>query len=156
MSVQAPRGNLLRVVPNQQLVAAESNAMIGRAAADEAARNAERWTLNLANYVDAEFERFRRHRDAYWGIRLQIASFMFEGRYTQKQLEAIKRFGGSDIYARLVGAKCRGASSLLRDVYLGADKPWGLQPTPEPTLPDDIMGNIAWAGRSTRRPSAIA
>ena len=39
--------------------------------------------------------------------------------------------------------KCRGATSVLRDLYLsGTEPPWDLQPTPVPTLPEDIVGAV--------------
>jgi len=38
--------------------------------------------------------------------------------------------------------KCRGASSLLRDVYLSPDRPWGLDPADDPKIPDEIMKAI--------------
>ena len=45
--------------------------------------------------------------------------------------------------ARLIAQKCRGTSSLLRDVYLGTDKPWGLEPFSDPDVPDEIVQAIA-------------
>ena len=38
--------------------------------------------------------------------------------------------------------KCRGATSLLRDVYLSGERPWGLEPTPVPQVPESISGDI--------------
>lgn len=67
---------------------------------------------------------------------------VFSGKYDSQKLAEIKRFGGSEIYARVVATKCRGATSLLRDVYLNVDKPWGLEATPDPVLPDDIMADV--------------
>lgn len=85
-----------------------------------------------------------RHRDGAsgWSDRLVAAMRVFNGQYNSTKLAEIKRFGGSDIYARLIATKCRGATSLLRDVYLNTEKPWGLKPTPDPTLPDDIAQDI--------------
>jgi len=39
--------------------------------------------------------------------------------------------------------KCRGATSLLRDVYLSPDRPWGLDPPSDPKIPDSIMASIS-------------
>jgi hypothetical protein len=66
----------------------------------------------------------------------------FNGQYSADKLMEIKKFGGSEIYARISAAKCRGASSLLRDVYLQADRPWGLDPNPDPAIPENIMASI--------------
>ena len=54
----------------------------------------------------------------------------------------IKRFGGSNVYSRLIAMKCRGTSSLLRDVYLGGDRPWGIEPAQDPEVPQEIIQAI--------------
>ena len=101
-------------------------------------------TSSLVAFIDNEFSNFMRHRDGAngWTDRLITAMRVFNGDYDGTKLAEIRRFGGSDIYARLIATKCRGATSLLRDVYLNIEKPWGLQPTPDPTLPDDIMADV--------------
>jgi hypothetical protein len=38
--------------------------------------------------------------------------------------------------------KCRGATALLRNVYMNSDRPWMLEPTSDPTIPDAIDGHI--------------
>lgn len=67
---------------------------------------------------------------------------VFNGIYEQGQLSDIRKFGGSEVYARVVGTKARGATALLRDVYFNNERPWSLRPTPNPKLPDDIAGSI--------------
>src|SRR5262249_21595289 len=37
---------------------------------------------------------------------------------------------------------CRSASALLRDVYLGPDRAWGIDPPSDPKVPDNIMSAI--------------
>lgn len=74
--------------------------------------------------------------------RLLRALRMFEGRYDPEKLAEIKKFGGSEVYSRLVAVKCRGATSLLRDVYLGATRPWDIEPQPDPDVPPDIQASI--------------
>jgi len=71
--------------------------------------------------------------------RLIEAQRTYRGEYSPEKLRAIKAFGGSDVYSRVTPTKCRGATSVLRDLYLsGSEPPWELQPTPIPTLPEDI------------------
>jgi hypothetical protein len=107
--------------------------------------NNEQFTTSLAAFIDNEFGRMVRHRDSAqgWTDRLTNAMRVFSGQYDTTKLMEIRRFGGSEIYARLIAAKCRGATSLLRDIYLNVDKPWGLSPTPDPVLPEDVAGDIA-------------
>jgi hypothetical protein len=132
----------LRLVSPEQLLANEDQA----AQAEEAARLAanQNTASSLSAFIDNEFNRMVRHRDGAsgWSDRLTTAMQVFNGKYGPTKLMEIRRFGGSEIYARLIATKCRGAASLLRDIYLNADKPWGLKPTPKPTLPDDVLGDI--------------
>lgn len=88
---------------------------------------------------------FRNHRNT--GLdplneRLLRAQRMFEGRYDPEKLREIAKFGGSSVYSRLVATKCRGATSLLRDVYLGSERPWDIQPQPDPPVPPEVMSSI--------------
>ena len=66
------------------------------------------------------------------------------GEYDPDKLAEIKEQGGSEIFIQLSSVKCRAATSWLRDTLLGtgADKPWGLDATPEPTLPPEIMAGL--------------
>ena len=66
------------------------------------------------------------------------------GEYDPDKLAEIRRAGGSDIFINLTSVKCRAATSWLRDTLLGSgsDKPWSLDPTPEPELPEDIMASL--------------
>lgn len=114
--------------------------------ADESARNAakganeEAQLDGLMAHIRNQFEMMRRHRDSAngWTTRMMDAARAFNGEYHPAKVAQIKQFGGSDIYARIIAVKCRGATALLRDIYLGATKPWGIKPSPQPTLPEDV------------------
>lgn len=98
----------------------------------------------LAGYVKSQFEIFRNHRNtvAGWSNRMLAAMRSFNGQYDPTKLAEVTRFGGSTVYARLIAQKCRAASSLLRDIYLGQDVPWSLEPPKNPEVPDDILQRI--------------
>jgi hypothetical protein len=142
MANSLPQQGVLRVVTNAQLSAAE------RAADEEAAaaRQAnEPIMTNLASYIRTQFRMMQNHRNTEmsgWSSRLLNALRVFNGQYDAQRLAEIRRFGGSEVYARIVAMKCRGASSLLRDVYLSPDRPWGLDPTPDPDVPPQIVQSI--------------
>ena len=144
MSVLTRPPGLLRVVSPDELNAQERAADQARVAAEDSAKQQSLWETNLGAFVDNEFSRFQRHRDggSGWSDRIANAMRAFKGEYSADQLQEINRFGGSTVYARLVASKCRGASSLLRDIYLNTEKPWGLDPTPDPALPDNIQEAI--------------
>lgn len=133
----------LRLVTPTELVDQERTDNAARAAADAAQAN-QQVTNSLVAFIDNEFGRMVRHRDGAsgWSDRLVSAMRVFAGQYDSQKLMEIRKFGGSEIYARLIAAKCRGATSLLRDIYLNADKPWGLKATPDPTLPDNVAADI--------------
>ena len=137
-------GGLLRVVSNSDLAAAEQKADAERVAQEDSA-NATASPTGLAGLIRTEYEMMRRHRNdmmAGWNIRLLNSLRVFNGKYSPEQLAEIKKFGGSEVYARLTAVKCRGASSLLRDVYLGSDRPWSLDASEDPTVPDQVLGAI--------------
>ena len=134
----------LRLVTPDQLIAQEATEATAARAAEDAANQNAQLNTSLVAFIDNEFGRMVRHRDsaAGWSDRLVVAMRCYNGVYDSQKLAEIRRFGGSEIYARLIATKCRGATSLLRDIYLNADKPWGLKPTPDPKLPEDIAEEI--------------
>jgi hypothetical protein len=99
----------------------------------------------LAGYVTDQYTLMRKHRDTIgrgWSDRLLRALRAFDGVYDPEIAAEIRKFGGSNVYARTIAMKCRGTSSLLRDVYLGTDRPWGVEPSPDPEVPPEIMQAI--------------
>ena len=66
------------------------------------------------------------------------------GEYDPSMSSDIKQQGGSEIFIRTTSVKCRAATSWLRDTLLGkgTDKPWSIDPTPEPDLPEDVLNVI--------------
>jgi hypothetical protein len=134
--------SILRIVSPEETSQQEAQANAARAKADTLA--SDTITNSLVAFIDNEFQMMQRHRDGSqgWTDRLTGAMRVFRGEYDSAKLSQIRKFGGSQIYARLTASKCRGATSLLRDVYLNTEKPWGLEATPDPTLPDDVMQNV--------------
>lgn len=117
-----------------------------RAQAAQAARPVDplKDATQLAGYIRSQYEIMRNHRNSMsgWNDRLLNAMRTFSGQYDAAQLADISKFGGSDIYIRMTAQKCRSASALLRDVYLGADRPWGLRPPADPDVPPEILAHI--------------
>ena len=138
-------GSVLRVVGPQELDAAIKARDEETAAARDAANASDAVLTNLGAFIRREFDVMKRHRNnanAGWSNRLLNALRVFNGEYDANKLAEIQRFGGSQVYARVVAMKCRGASSLLRDVYLAPDRPWGLDPADDPKIPPDIMKSV--------------
>lgn len=135
----APGVGLLRVVPPTALAAQDA----AQANADEPKRD-DPIVTDLANHVRARLTEMRNFRNTQ-GVseRLIEALRVYKGQYDQTKLQQIRQFGGSEVYARVTATKCRAATALLRDVFLGAERPWDIMPTPIPVIPDDIKGSIA-------------
>lgn len=144
MTQAIPSGSsLLRLVSNSDMVAAEEADKNARAKAKEEADASD--NAQLAGYILDQYEIMRLHRanpQSGWANRLMDALRSFNAQYPPEVLQEIRKFGGSEVYARIIAVKCRGASSLLRDVYLGAERSWGLVPDSDPPIPDSIHSAI--------------
>ena len=66
------------------------------------------------------------------------------GEYDPDVVAEIESQGGSDIFVQLTSVKCRAATSWLRDTLLGTgnDKPWAIEATPQPELPEEVMQGL--------------
>jgi len=125
LPVPTRTGTLLRVVSNQQLNDSANAAEKARVAAEQDSAPVSQ----LAQHVRARMTDMRNFRNAE-GIseRLLSALRTYRGQYDPAVLSAIKQFNGSEVYARVTSTKCRAATALLRDIYLGSDRPWDLDP----------------------------
>lgn len=138
-------GAVLRVVGPKELDAAIKARDEEMAAAADASAIGDYSLSSMASYIRGEFDQYKRHRNnavAGWSDRLLSALRTFNGQYDVNKLNEIRKFGGSETYARIVAMKCRGASSLLRDVYLSPDRPWGLDASDDPKIPPEILAAI--------------
>ena len=133
----APGQGLVRIVSNQQLVEQE------KAAERQATEKSNAPLGQLAQHIRARMTDMRNFRNAE-GIseRLLSALRTYKGMYDVNKMNEIKKFGGSEVYARITATKCRAATALLRDVFLSGERPWDLHPTPEPEIPEDIDKQI--------------
>jgi len=131
-----PQG-FLKIVSEGQLQESEAADAASAIEADDLTLDA------LAGHIRNKYEIFKRHREES-GLdeKMLKALRSYNGEYSAKKLSEIRQFGGSEVYSRLTSVKCRGATALLRDVFVGGEKPWNIEPTPDPTTPDDISANI--------------
>jgi hypothetical protein len=63
------------------------------------------------------------------------------GEYSPGKLQQLRQQGSSEIYMMVFSTKARQAKALIGDVMLGTadDKPWTIQPTPDPEIPQDVV-----------------
>lgn len=143
-ALQLQGNTSVRVVSPDALNAADKAAADAKARVDDQAKQPD--MSGLAGFIRTQFETFKQHRNtpnSGWSERLLSALRTFNGSYDATKLAEIKSFGGSEVYAKIIAMKCRGASALLRDVYLGPDRAWGINPPADPTIPPNIMQAIS-------------
>ncbi len=145
MADQLGNAGVIQFTPPAQLESQLAAAAADKAQSHLAAATTQQPQLTeLAAYVRGQFEIFRNHRNTNsgWSNRMLSALRAFNGQYEPQKLTEITKWGGSTVYSRLIAQKCRAASSLLRDIYLGPDIPWALQPPKSPDIPEDIKQKI--------------
>jgi len=141
MAAAVPANTLLRVVPPATLDRELAQQAVTKAQQEDQARQGNQDLSSLAAYVRRQWDMMKNHRNttAGWSERLLQALRAFNGQYDAQKLSQIRQFGGSEIYARIIAVKCRGASALLRDVYLSPDRAWGIEPPDDPEIPPEIQ-----------------
>lgn len=135
----AIQGGLFRVVKPEN-VQSVLDAQQGKPATEYQPAPEE---LQLVSHIRGRMTEMRNFRNTE-GIseRLLDALRTYRGKYDAAKLAEIKKFGGSEVYARVTATKCRGATALLRDVFLGPERPWDVAPTPVPEIPNSIDQSI--------------
>lgn len=136
-AIPVPAGKgLLRVISNQQLADAQR-------AQEKLQALPEEQLSGIVKHIRDRFEKAVRHRQTTNVDKLLMDALRaYTGTYPAEKLAEIKRFGGSEIYARLTAAKCRGATSLLRDIYLAGERSWSLDASPDPVIPDQVSRDV--------------
>jgi len=131
MSAPTPgpaRSGMLRVLNNSQLDAME----VSKRA--DMLQN-KPITINLASHL---LKHWSSAKNTKWFVEERLLKCLRQrkGKYDPDDLNAIRAFGGSEIYMMLTSVKCRSIEAMIRDVMLpSGEKPWGIDPTPVPDLP---------------------
>ena len=74
---------------------------------------------------------------------LEYCSCSFKGEYTPDEKDRLGIDDSNNIYAPITRTKCMALMSWLYDIFANAeDKPWTLEPTPVPSLPDELQTQI--------------
>lgn len=107
----------------------------------------------LGAHIVRLFDSARRYRDST-GVSSRLLHCLraYNGEYSPEQLGKIASFGGSEAFLRLTAVKCRTLVAMLQELYLGNDRPWELSPTPNPTLPDDIVAAVGTVALASEEP----
>lgn len=136
-------GGTVSVKPLSTLMAEEANAA-ARAAAEKAQNDPV--MQSLAGHVRKHWQLAKQAKETTEKEMLSAIRSR-RGEYDPDVLSDIRKQGGSEIYMMLFATKARQAKALLSDVLVGAssEKPWTIQPTPDPELPPSEVNQIMQA-----------
>jgi len=103
----------------------------------------EEFTSPLAGYITRRFREYDSDRQTS-GIEDLILDSLkaVNMEYSQEDLNKIKAEGSSPIYIGLTAAKARALAAMIKDILLGADKPYSISPTASPELPKLIKDKV--------------
>ena len=107
----------------------------------ESERQEDKHLDNLADHVISCFDRAKQHRDGV-GITDSITDSLrrYRGKYS---CEEEAKFESISIYRGMTGMLVRSLNAWLKDAYFNAeDRPWTLEPTPNPELPDFLKEEL--------------
>jgi len=114
----------------------------------------------LASHIRHRWDIFRRHRTEVLTTATSESTFntddnsntlnnrllrslrAYSGEYSPEKISQIGQFGGSKVYAKITTVKCRGATAMLRDIFINGTRTWDIEATPDPDVPQEIQGNI--------------
>ena len=143
LGLRAPEDSAMSIGGFMQ---AAGNAAIDKTKAKDDAAAAARFEPVVEELAGHIRSAWTRNHDAKREVneRMIRALRQRQGKYDPETLRQIRQIGGSEVYMRIVAAKCRGVSAWLRDVLLanGSERPWELDPTPMPELPPDKMMSV--------------
>lgn len=133
------------------LIAVKSNADLNREAKAEADRQRREIEgdensselMGIAAYINRCWEAALRAKESRINNIIINSLRQRNGEYDPDKLQRIRDYGGSEIYMLLTSVKCRAAEGWIKDVLIPpGEKPWGLDPTPIPDLPEDKRKEI--------------
>ncbi len=97
---------------------------------------------NLAAHLKTCWEKAQRAKTDVETKMLKMLR-QVNGEYEADQLQAIKQIDAPIIFMLLTDAKCRSAEAWIKDVLIQPnEKPWDIEPTPEPELPAEVVQSI--------------
>lgn len=92
----------------------------------------------LAGMVRNDWDVFKAHRQPYTR-RMQACLRARNGEYSPEKLAKIKTGGGSEVFIKLTGSKCRAAKDWLADLFNpSGDRPYTFEPANDPDMPPDV------------------
>lgn len=135
---QALKLGLLSVVPDSALMEQEKAESAKRA--NQLQTRPE--VRGLAAHVHACWQAAKQAKQPI-ERRMLMCQRMRKGEYEPDHLLDIKQKGGSEVFMMLPDEKCSAAASWLRDILLqSGEEPWGIEPTPIPDLPQEIVQEV--------------
>jgi len=140
LPIGANTKGLINLVTNKELIDHEKQ-LENLKKAEEAQQQDP--ILDLAAYIKTAYEAAKQAKSDIEQDLLK-ARRQRDGKYDPDKLARIEKFGGTKIFMMLTNVKCRAAEAWIKDILIPpGDKPWALNPTPVPELPQAIEVDIA-------------
>lgn len=138
----APGGTVPALAESPAISIASNAALMEaeRLAEDRAAQDRAPVVSSIAAHIRRRWEDAKRAKADIETIMIS-ALRQRVGEYEPDKLAQIRKMGSSEVFVRLTDQKCTAAAAWIRDV-LSLDRPWGLEPTPQPTLPPAVVDRI--------------
>lgn len=125
---------LIRIVSPSQVISNEKAAEEKRKAQENQGKEP---LLGLSAWIKTAWQAAHNAKQSNIDQRLLSAQRQRKGEYDPDKLAKINQFGGSQVYMMLTNVKCRALESWIREIEIPAgEKPWSIDPTPVPTLPE--------------------
>jgi len=132
---------LLNVMTPSEVTAAKAVKAKDSSIVDGTEKTAE-VAANLAGYIRKCWEEAKREKV---DIETQMMKNMRQiaGQYEVDMLAHIRAADAPEYFMMLTDAKCRAAEAWIKEVICQPGyKPWDLEPTPSPELPEDVVNTI--------------
>ena len=95
---------------------------------------------NLASHIKKVFQVNKDARRSSGMEESMLSSLRaYNGEYDPQDMQAIRGEGGSSIYMNLSATKSRAACSWIRDILMGKEQPFSIEPTTIPSLPEELL-----------------
>ena len=129
------------------LIAVKDNAQLDAEAEAQAAAMAptqpEIVVSEIARYIKLRFQDAERHKTQFITPRLLDCQRRVQGKYSEDKLAQIQAAGGCDTYFNNTETKKSSLAAWIQDTIAPVqDKPWALEPTPIPDIPESRHSNV--------------
>ena len=98
---------------------------------------------SIVAYLESCWQEAKKAKEEFAEAQILKNMKQIDGSYDITKLNAIKQIGGSEVFMMITDAKCKNAANWVEELLFQPNqKPWDINPTPIPELPDYVMQEI--------------